>query len=178
MPRISILAAVITLWFSSSAAADEAVAPQGGAAEEVKAWPWAVPVSGDFVLGPRAGYSTGSQIDGANVGVDTRFMFRHGFIGLGVNSTFLADGVCYALGVEGAGALGPLYAGASFNLHWFPGFNFGQAISLGLKAGALVLTPFEGIWIDLGYRVHFGVADLHDRIFHVFGVALVFRVPG
>lgn len=154
------------------------MAPQGGAAEEVKAWPWAVPVSGDFVLGPRAGYSTGSQIDGANVGVDARFMFRHGFVGLGVNSTFLADGVCYAIGVEGAGTLGPLYAGASFNLHWFPGFNFGQAMSLGLRAGALVPTPFDGIWLDFSYRVHFGVSDLHDRIFHVFGAALVFRVPG
>jgi hypothetical protein len=150
----------------------------GAAAASARAWPWEVPVSGDFTIGPRAGYSSGSQIDGATIGFDTRFNLAHGFFGLGVSSIFLAEGVCYALGVEGAGTLGPLYLGGTFNLHWFPGLNFGQAMSLGLRAGALVPTPLDGVWLDVGYRVHFGVADLENRIFHVFGAAVLFRVPG
>lgn len=147
-------------------------APQSRADQEFL---WKAPESGSFILSPETGYSAGNQMDGVVVGLRGLFVFDHFIGGLHGQAIFIDTGAMYTFGLDFQGRYGPIYAGLGPCGHYFPSRTGAPIWGLGFQAGLHLLTPFEGVFLDISYRPVVFLSETKRGGYHTFLLGLVFE---
>lgn len=136
---------------------------------------WKSPESGMFILSPEAGYSTGSQMDGAVVGLRGLFVFDHFMGGLHGQAIFIDTGAMYTFGLDFQGRYGPLYLGLGPCGHYFPSRTGTPIWGVSFQGGVHLLTPLERVFIDLSYRPVVFLSESKTGGYHTFLLGIVFE---
>jgi hypothetical protein len=136
---------------------------------------WTSPESGSFVLSPEIGYSTANQMDGVVIGLQGLFVFDHFMGGLHGQAIFIDTGAMYTFGLDFQGRYGPLYVGLGPCGHYFPSRTGAPIWGLSFQAGVHLLTPFEGVFLDVSYRPVVFLSDTVRGGYHTFLLGVVFE---
>jgi hypothetical protein len=136
---------------------------------------WKSPESGTFILSPEVGYSVGNQMDGMVIGLRGLFVFDHFIGGLHGQAIFIDTGAMYTFGLDFQGRYGPLYLGIGPCGHYFPSRTGAPLWGLSFQAGVHLLTPFEGVFVDLSYRPVVFLSDTKRGGYHVFLLGVIFE---
>lgn len=136
---------------------------------------WKSPESGTFILSPEAGYSVGNQMDGMVIGLRGLFVFDHFVGGLHGQAIFIDTGAMYTFSLDFQGRYGPLYLGIGPCGHYFPSKTGAPLWGLSFQAGVHLLTPFEGVFLDLSYRPVVFLSDTKRGGYHVFLLGVIFE---
>ena len=136
---------------------------------------WKSPESGTFILSPEVGYSVGNRMDGIVVGLRGLFVFDHFVGGLHGQAIFIDTGAMYTFGLDLQGRYGPLYLGMGPCGHYFPSKTGAPLWGLSFQAGLHVLTPFEGVFVDISYRPVVFLSDTKRGGYHVFLLGVIFE---
>jgi hypothetical protein len=147
-------------------------APEARAEDEFL---WRSPESGTFTLSPEFGYSTGNQMDGMVIGLKGLFVFDHFMGGLHGQAIFIDTGAMYTFGLDFQGSYGPLYVGMGPCGHYFPSRTGAPLWGLTFQAGVHLLTPFEGVFLDISYRPVVFLSDTKRGGYHTFLLGVVFE---
>jgi hypothetical protein len=128
-----------------------------------------------FILSPEAGYSTGNRMDGPVVGLRGLFVFKHFLGGLHGQAIFIDSGAMYTFGLDFQGRYGPLYLGLGPCGHYFPARTGPPIWSIAFQAGVHLLTPLEGVFVDIAYRPVVFLSESKSGGYHNFLLAIVFE---
>jgi len=136
---------------------------------------WKSPETGTFILSPEIGWSTGNQIDGLVLGFRGLFVFDHFMGGLHGQAIFIDTGAMYTFGLDFQGRYGPIYAGLGPYGHYFPSRTGAPIWGLAFQAGLHLLTPFDGVFIDLSYRPVVFLSETVSGGYHTFLLGFIFE---
>jgi hypothetical protein len=136
---------------------------------------WRSPETGTFILSPEIGWSTGTQMDGFMLGLRGLFAFDHFLGGLHGQAIFIDTGAMYTFGLDFLGRYGPLYMGLGPCGHYFPSRTGAPIWGISFQGGVHLLTPFEGVFIDLSYRPVVFLSESMRGGYHTFLLGFVFE---
>ena len=136
---------------------------------------WRSPETGTFILSPEIGWSTGNQMDGVTLGLRGLFVFDNFLGGLHGQAIFIDTGAIYTFGLDFQGRYGPLYMSLGPCGHYFPSRTLAPVWGISFQGGVHLLTPFEGVFIDLSYRPVVFLSKSKRGGYHTFLLGVVFE---